>query len=151
MRAGLPFLVATGCYSGLSPKAPGTAGSLAAAILGAGLLAVSPALLAPAALAAAIAGFWAVPFVAGPNDDPGEVVIDEWAGQFLTMAALPHFSLLGVLAAFALFRLFDITKPGPIGWADRQPGAFGIMTDDIFAGAAAAIVLMVIRHFGWLP
>jgi len=151
MRSGLPFFIATGCYSGLSPKAPGTAGSLAAAVFGTGLLTLSPAVLAPAALAATIAGFWAVPFVAEPGQDPGFVVIDEWAGQFLAMAALPHVSFRGVIAAFALFRLFDITKPGPIGWADRQPGAFGIMTDDIFAGAAAAVVILIIRHFGWLP
>ena len=151
MRSGLPFFVATGCYSGLSPKAPGTAGSLASAILGTGFLALSPALLTPAALAATIAGFWAVPLVASPNEDPGFVVIDEWAGQWLAMAALGRVSLWGVIAAFALFRLFDITKPGPIGWADRQPGAFGIMTDDIFAGVAAALVLLFLRHLGWLP
>jgi len=151
MRAGLPYFFATGCYSGLAPRAPGTAGSAAAAVIGAGLLWISPALLAPAALAATIAGFWAVPLVAEPNEDPGYVVIDEWAGQWLAIAALGRFSLWGVVAAFALFRLFDITKPGPIGWADRQTGAFGIMTDDIFAGAAAALIILVLRHFGWLP
>jgi phosphatidylglycerophosphatase A len=150
-RRGLAFWIATGGYSGLAPKAPGTAGSLAAAVIGAGLLWVSPALLAPAALAATIAGFWAVPFVAAPDEDPGFVVIDEWAGQFLAMAALGHFSGMGVAASFVLFRLFDIAKPGPIGWADRQSGAFGIMTDDVLAGFAAALILLGVRAFGWLP
>jgi len=151
MRSGMPYFIATGCYSGLSPKAPGTVGSAVAALTGAGLLGISPALLAPAALAATIAGFWAVPQVAGPLEDPGEVVIDEFAGQWLAMAALGHLSLWGVAASFLLFRLFDITKPGPIGWADRQPGAFGIMTDDIFAGATAAVILLALRYLRWLP
>lgn len=146
----LPRLIATGFGSGLAPKAPGTAGSAAAAVLGAALLAISPALLAPAALAATVVGFWAVPFVASLDEDPSFVVIDEWAGQFLAMSALSRPTPLGVLAAFLLFRLFDITKPGPIGWADRQTGAFGIMTDDILAGAAAALILLILRHFGWV-
>jgi phosphatidylglycerophosphatase A len=47
--------------------------------------------------------------------------------------------------AFALFRLFDITKPGPIGWADRHGGAFWVMADDVLAGAAAALILLAVR------
>ena len=52
---------------------------------------------------------------------------------------------------FALFRLFDITKPGPIGWADRQGGAFGIMADDVLAGLAAALLLAAARLLLHLP
>ena len=55
---------------------------------------------------------------------------------------------LGLLLAFALFRLFDITKPGPIGWADRQPGALGIMLDDVLAGLLAALLLYAARRAG---
>ena len=75
-------------------------------------------------------------------------MIDEVAGQWIAMLALRSMHWPGVLAAFALFRLFDITKPGPIGWADRQPGAFGIMADDVLAGAAAAIVLRTLQWAG---
>lgn len=57
-------------------------------------------------------------------------------------------------AAFGLFRLFDITKPGPVGWADRQHGAWGIMGDDLLAGIGAALVLAAVRwaagNWGWI-
>ncbi len=151
MRFDLPHCIASGFYSGRSPKAPGTAGSLAAALIGAGLLALAPVLLWPACLAATTAGFWAVPRVATADEDPGWVVIDEFAGQFLAMTTLGHFTWQGVAAAFVLFRLFDIAKPGPIGCIDRQGGAFGIMADDLFAGAAAALILLAARHLGYLP
>ena len=52
---------------------------------------------------------------------------------------------LGMLAAFGLFRLFDITKPGPIGRLDRVPGRIGVMGDDLAAGAAAAALVAVLQ------
>ena len=79
--------------------------------------------------------------------DPGWGVIDEFAGQWITLLALPRPSAAGLIAAFLLFRVFDITKLGPVGWADRQHGAFGIMADDIIAGVIAAILLGGLR---WL-
>ena len=72
--------------------------------------------------------------------DPGWVVIDEFAGQWITLLALARPRSPGLIAAFVLFRLFDITKLGPVGWADRQHGAFGIMADDVIAGVIAARV-----------
>jgi phosphatidylglycerophosphatase A len=50
-----------------------------------------------------------------------------------------------VLLAFLLFRLFDIAKPGPVGWADRQHGARGVMLDDVIAGALAAVLVLLAR------
>lgn len=147
-------LVAAGGGAGFSPIAPGTAGSLAGLALGAVLLGQSRAALAGGVLAATAVGFWAILAATGQpwrgtktgaQDDPGWIVIDEVAGQMLALLAVPRPRLLWVIAAFALFRLFDIAKPGPIGWADRQGGAAGIMGDDIFAGAAAALVLLAIR------
>ncbi|WP_431284486.1 phosphatidylglycerophosphatase A family protein [Humitalea sp. 24SJ18S-53] len=95
-----------------------------------------------------VLGFWAL---RDRTDDPGWVVVDEGAGQALALAAVPAVAGLGflawVLGAFALFRLFDIAKPGPIGWIDRQPGALGVMGDDMLAGAFAAIVLICARIF----
>ena len=150
MSGRLARLIAAGGGSGFSPKAPGTVGSAVAALLGAGLLALNPVLLWPACLIGTVAGFWAVPLVARPEEDPGWVVIDEFAGQWLALTALGHFSWLGVAAGFGLFRLFDIAKPGLIGCADRQGGAFGIMADDLLAGAAAALLLLLARGLGWI-
>ena len=58
---------------------------------------------------------------------------------------MPQPSILGALAAFAAFRLFDVTKPGPVGWAERLPGAVGVMADDVLAGGLAALVVWGVR------
>jgi len=123
---------------GFLKPAPGTWGSLAVMPL---------AVLPPwvALLAAAIftgLGYWALTRLPETGADPGWVVVDEAAGQSLALAAATGW--LGVLLAFALFRLFDITKPGPVGWADRRKGAFGVMADDVIAGAMAAAVLLLL-------
>ncbi len=141
-------LVASGLGAGWLPRAPGTWGSLAAVIAGAGILAAGGrGWLAAAALAATLAGFWAIPR-AGGDADPGWVVIDEVAGMWITMLPLPGPAPLGLAVAFVLFRLLDITKPGPIGWIDRQPGAAGVMGDDLAAGAVAAAILWALQ--AWL-
>ena len=72
-------------------------------------------------------------------------MIDEVAGQMIALLALPRPGWAGSLAAFALFRAFDIAKPGPIGWADRQGGAAGIMADDVLAGVAVLAVLLGVK------
>jgi phosphatidylglycerophosphatase A len=80
------------------------------------------------------------------REDPGHVVIDEVAGQWLTLVVCkpdwPH-----ALLALALFRLFDITKPWPIRKLEALPGGWGIMLDDLAAGLFALIVLLVIQHW----
>jgi phosphatidylglycerophosphatase A len=136
-------LVASGGGTGLAPKAPGTVGSLAAVIIGAGLMLI-PYALPIAILLATFGGLWAVRRVGG-DDDPGWIVVDEFAGQWIALLGLARVSPLGLLAAFALFRLLDIGKPGPIGWADRQGGPAGVMADDIIAGAIAAGILWAVR------
>ena len=72
--------------------------------------------------------------------DPSEVVIDEWAGMLITLLAASP-TVLEALIAFLFFRFFDITKLGPIGMAERLPGALGIMLDDIIAGLAGALMM----------
>jgi phosphatidylglycerophosphatase A len=136
-------LIASGCGCGFAPFAPGTVASVATLLPGALLLHISPTLLAAAALVATLVGLWSIQSaqVAG---DPGWVVIDEIAGQFLALWGLAHASVAGVLAAFIIFRLLDVAKPGPIGWADRQGGAAGIMADDVLAGALTAGILWAI-------
>ena len=80
------------------------------------------------------------------REDPGHVVIDEVAGQWLTLAICrpdwPH-----ALVALALFRLFDITKPWPIRKLEALPGGWGIMLDDLAAGLFGLVVLLVIQHW----
>ncbi len=136
--------VAAGFGTGYAPFGAGTVASAAAVVSGGALLLVSPWLVAAAALAATFGGYFAVKR-AGVEGDPGWVVIDEFAGQWITLAALPRPGTGGLLIAFILFRLFDITKLGPVGWADRRHGAFGIMADDVIAGLVAAAVLIWVR------
>ncbi len=135
---------------GFLPRAPGTWGSAAAALVGTAILAAGgQRVLVAAAVLAILAGLWAIPR-AGGDADPGWVVIDEVAGMWLAMLPLAQPSPLGILAAFALFRLFDITKPGPIGTLDRIPGRIGVMSDDVAAGLVAAVVLWLLqRAFAW--
>jgi phosphatidylglycerophosphatase A len=102
----------------------------------------APALAVASAIAFAL-GWWAADRVAKASGifDPGFVVIDEIAAQLLILAATP-LDWRFYLAAFLLFRLFDIWKPFPVNWLDRTvKGGLGIMLDDI---AAAAYVLILI-------
>ena len=140
----LSLLVATMGGVGRLKPAPGTWGSLV--VLPLVLLGPLAALLL--ALLITIIGFYAVREVLRntPNQDPGWIVVDEAAGMLLALAGLSvDASIWGVVIAFGLFRVFDIFKPWPISWADQQKGAFGVMLDDIVAGALAAAALMLAR------
>jgi phosphatidylglycerophosphatase A len=140
----LARFIAAGFGTGYAPFAAGTVASAAAVLTGALMLLVSPPLLALAAILATFGGYAAVRR-AGVEGDPGWVVIDEFAGQWITLLALTRPTIPGLIGAFLLFRLFDITKLGPVGWADRRHGAFGIMADDVIAGIIAAVVLILLR------
>ena len=81
------------------------------------------------------------------------MVIDEIAGQMITLLALPRPGLPGLVLAFLLFRLFDITKLGPIGWADRRHDSWGVMADDWIAGLFAALAILalgLLTRSSWL-
>ena len=79
--------------------------------------------------------------------DPSRVVIDEVAGQWLTLAGAASYNWKSWLAAFFLFRLFDIWKPFPARQTEAFPGGFGIVADDVVAGIYAAVVLAVAGWF----
>ncbi|HEX3972019.1 MAG TPA: phosphatidylglycerophosphatase A [Stellaceae bacterium] len=143
-------LIASWFGSGLLPGAPGTWGSLAALpfawliVLYAGRWAL---------LAAAIIVFfigWAASYLSirdQSDNDPGWIVIDEVAAQWLTLVALP-LNIFAYAIGFALFRLFDIWKPWPIRQVERRcGGGFGIMIDDVLAAIYALIVIGIGR---WL-
>ena len=76
--------------------------------------------------------------------DPGWIVIDEWAGLFVALIGVNPASVWMVLSAFCFFRLFDVVKPGPVAWAERLPGAAGIMADDLVAGALSALCVQAV-------
>lgn len=145
-------IIATVGFSGYLRPAPGTWGTLASLPL--------------AWIVAELAGFWGfcaalgLAFFSGlwaikaetagkPDHDPGEIVIDELVGVWIALlpviygASRMGADLLalypGWIAAFLLFRLFDIWKPGPVGWADRRGDPLGVMLDDVIAGVFAAI------------
>ena len=136
-------LLAFGLGSGLAPRAPGTAGTLAAIPLYLSLSPLSLPLYVAVVVLVSVLGVWLCGATAreiGVHDHPG-IVWDEWAGYLLTMTAAPP-GWMWVLAGFVLFRLFDIVKPWPVGWADRRlGGGLGIMLDDILAGLLAAACL----------
>ncbi|MEC7119279.1 MAG: phosphatidylglycerophosphatase A [Pseudomonadota bacterium] len=142
-----------GLGSGLTPKAQGTSGSAAILLLVPLLvwLGFWPSLclvLLVSVVGVPICGKTAA--LMGVHDD-GRIVWDEFAGQLIALLPLIYVgaltgwnlpSLLWVLLAFGLFRLFDVWKPWPISWLDRQVhGGLGIMLDDLVAGVIAAAVL----------
>jgi len=144
--------LALGFGSGLSPKAPGTVGTLAALPLY-WLLAEHPLYWLWIA-AFVVVGIWACQ-VTGRNlgvHDHGGMVWDEIAAFLMVLPFAPVAELGGWAAyglAFALFRLFDIWKPFPIGWLDaRVPGGFGVMLDDVLAAVYAIVCLLAVA--AWL-
>jgi phosphatidylglycerophosphatase A len=139
-----------GC--GYSPKAPGTVG--AATALAIGMLLHTYAGFAGwhfLALAAVVfAPFvWAASVTARELglDDPQVVVSDEVIGQWVALAGARDLNWMTALAAFGLFRLFDIWKPAPVRQLERLHGGLGIIADDVMAGVYAALVLFLTGCF----
>ncbi|WP_043770262.1 phosphatidylglycerophosphatase A family protein [Desulfobulbus propionicus] len=141
----LLMFIATGAYSGYLPKAPGTWGSAVGVLLWLVLCRLQPT------------SYWSIlgilfvigVFSAGAAEkivdrgDPSLVVIDEIVGQLLALSLAPAHPA-AALAGFALFRLFDILKPFPVGWVDTHlHGGLGIMLDDVVAGLYALAVLQL--------
>jgi phosphatidylglycerophosphatase A len=131
---------------GFLRPAPGSWGSAAALVMGAGLAFLSPRLLEVAALVVCILGTMAAGIYQRETGrhDAGEVVIDEVAGQWIALLVVP-LDWRWYLAAFLLFRVFDILKPGPVRMAEKLPGGVGVMADDIVAGVFAAVCLLIIQ------
>lgn len=148
------FLLSTWFGAGLLPRAPGTWGSLAALpcawlLMGWG----GTIALLGAALAIALVGWWsaAVYVRLTGEDDPKEVVIDEVAGQWLVLAAVPAEPML-YLIGFVVFRILDIWKPWPASLADRAVGGgLGVMLDDLLAALYGAAILALFSLWWSLP
>ncbi len=148
----LARVIGTWFYLGLVPKGPGTAGSLGAIAIAwwlhtyenvppAGFAVCAAILLAPA--------IWAAGRVAQDTGkkDPQIVVVDEVVGQWITLAGATVLNWKTWIAAFLLFRAFDIWKPPPVRQLERIPGGAGIVLDDVMAGIYGALVLYAIGRF----
>lgn len=146
MKSKIARLIATWFGCGYFPKGPGTVGSLAAVIL---VWYGVPALWG--ALILLLPAIWASSIVARElGNDPQVVVVDEVVGQWIALSFSPV-EPIPVIAAFFLFRLFDITKPWPVHQLERLESGWGIMMDDVAAGSLAAVVLWaVLRVTGGL-
>lgn len=148
--------ISTFFFVGLLPKAPGTWGSLAALPMAYLLhLMGGFTLLFAATVVMFFLGWWATSreTEGQENHDPGEIVIDEVVGQWITLfpvSAALTCSVIGefcipfalVILAFGLFRLYDISKPSLVGTADRMNTSLGVMLDDVAAGVMAAAALI---------
>ncbi len=150
-------IVATFFFVGLLKPGPGTWGSLAALPAFYGLHVLGGPILCVVGIVAAFGiGFWATGVETRRLgvEDPGQIVIDEVAGQWIALLPLSLGAAdVGVgigalwpgwICAFGLFRLFDIWKPGPVGWADRRGDVMGVMLDDVIAGAIAALCVVLL-------
>lgn len=153
----LARLIGTVLGVGHIRPAPGTWGSMVA-LPWAWLLHVLGGfpLLLIALVAAFVKGWWATGVMTRGSDDhdPSEIVVDEVVGQWIALLPLSYaawsreIDILamwpGWIAAFLLFRLFDILKPGPVGWADQRGDALGVMLDDVIAGVFAAVGVLAL-------
>jgi len=149
MAKQLAITIATLGPIGTSLPAPGTFGSLTALIAGYFILSAGWFLLAAATLIALIVGVWASNIYEAQSGkkDASEVIIDEVAGQWSVLLVAP-LSLEGFIAAFLLFRFFDITKPFPVNKAEAIEGGYGVMADDMVAGFLAGVGLIALMASG---
>ena len=150
------WLVATAFGLGNLRPGPGSWGSLAAALvwlfLSRGIAGkLQPAVLACFIVIVVMAGIPAATVLARSSGlkDPQKVVIDEVAGQWITLLFAPV-SWKTLLAGFILFRGFDILKPPPVRQLERLPEGTGIVVDDVAAGIYALAVMQLLLHFGLL-
>jgi phosphatidylglycerophosphatase A len=139
--------VAMGLGSGLSPKAPGTAGTLLTVPLVYFLQQETMLTYLLVTAFVLVTGSWVCGYAANKlkvHDHSG-IVYDEVAGFLITMSFAPH-GWYWIIAGFALFRFFDAVKPWPISWFDKNiHGGFGIMFDDVIAGIISLFCLLLLQ------
>lgn len=145
-------LISTGLGVGYFPIAPGTMGTLAAVVVFWFCPQVSIFQLILICLGLTAIGIYSASITekemqnkAGSDElhDPGIIVIDEIVGMFVALIAIPK-TLNFVIAAFILFRIFDIAKPFPIKKIEKLPSGWGIILDDVAAGLFANIILQIV-------
>ncbi len=149
LRERVAEVAATFFYVGLVPYAPGTAGTVAAAVLYVVVLSrLGPLHYAAFLLVVAAVGVWSAGVMerAVGTRDPRCVVIDEVCGFGVTMALVPEPAWWTVVLGFVLFRVFDVLKPQPARALERLPGGAGVVADDVMAGLYANLVLQAVTR-----
>ncbi len=148
MKNAIIKFLATGAYSGLLPKMPGTFGT----VVGIPVAYIFSGFTPMAGAAVLITGFFISSYVSGEAEkmlggkDPSSVVIDEILGYMVAAYLIP-LTALNIILIFLLFRFFDILKPFPIGLLDRKiHGGKGIVLDDVIAGIFANISVRIIIY-----
>jgi len=138
----LAVLVATAGGAGYAPTAPGTAGSAVGLAIYLATRHWSPISQGALLAGVIVIGIWAAHVAARhfQREDPGQVVIDEVAGQLATLF-LTGAGVWGAVLGFLVFRVFDIVKPWPARQFERLPGGTGIMADDVMAGIYGNLLL----------
>lgn len=147
MMTNIVKFVATGCYSGLLKPFPGTWGTIPAWLIAFYLIRGDLTLMIIASLVATALSVWS----AGEAEkffghDARKIVMDEWAGMFITLLFVP-FSLVNYAVGFFLFRALDVVKIPPARQLEKLPGGWGVTMDDVVAGIQANIVLQLLIHY----
>ncbi|MEE9442743.1 MAG: phosphatidylglycerophosphatase A [candidate division Zixibacteria bacterium] len=151
---GLVKAIATGLYSGYFPVVPGSIGTIPAWIIAWFWLGQNQVLLLIAAIVTIIISVWA----SGRAEkffghDAKKIVIDEWAGMFVSLIYLPY-RIDVYIAAFILFRFYDVIKPYPSGKCESLPRGWGITMDDVFAAIYANLTcwlcIIILSQLNWL-
>jgi phosphatidylglycerophosphatase A len=149
----LARLVGTGFYTGYAPVASGTFGTIPGVLLALPLASLYARSL-PAYLIALLVSFAVAVWSAErccmlfESKDPSRVVADEMVGFLVTVAAIHPLEIRTLVVGFFLFRIFDILKPFPAGAAEALPGGYGVVVDDVVAGAYAFVCLRLLLSTG---
>jgi len=141
-------LFVTVFYSGLSPKAPGTMGSIVSTIFAILILQYfGVQTLSLLCLLIFVVSFKQIDIYENTtaSHDPQEIVVDELIGVWIAII-MAHENIWQILLAFVFFRVFDITKPSIIGKADKMTGAKGVIFDDVIAGFFGGLSSLMTYH-----
>lgn len=145
-------IIATGFGAGYWPWGPGTAGALVATLMWMGLSLLLPVMwVLPVTVILVllfyVMGVWATNCLEPCwGEDPSRVVVDEMVGVWISLLAAPALSVPYALAAFVLFRFFDIVKPFGVRHMESLKGGVGVMMDDVLAGMYGFFLIYVFRH-----
>ena len=150
----IAWFIGSGFGCGLSPLAPGSVGSLAAAIILYLLSFAMPGMpggwertviLAAMSGVGLAVGVWATGRMStAENPDPGSATWDEFVGMWLTCLLIPFHSPVWLAIAFLVFRALDVLKPWPCRRLERLPGGWGIMLDDVGAGLWGMLIMLLL-------
>ena len=150
----IAWFIGSGFGCGLSPLAPGSVGSLAAAIILYLLSFAMPGMpggwertiiLTAMSVLGLVVGVWATGRMSTPeNPDPGSATWDEFVGMWLACLLIPFHSPVWLAIAFLVFRAFDVVKPWPCRRLERLPGGWGIMLDDVGAGVWGMLIMQLL-------